>query len=432
MSQAVAFAHAYRQLGRPALKTGNSFSFSIDAYDEVVNGAIQSLENSKAGRFDELLIDQQEIHASKVDFSRRWGTAELTFSLDTSGSVSVFRSFDQLMVRSKSLVRNQLPDHFYIVDDDVLSSENPVDTRVKSLQSLCRVMGYLADLANFHDEKNSSDEYKLVFVTEDKAYGDRAITLIPYLDHELLTCEVGTDLLDSLQDGNLDSNPHLLKERSVFRSSLIEYLAGHEEGRARFRALVMTWTQFRALYENNLATYLSGFSFHKAKQEIATAQLAIADQMSKIVSDISGKVLSVPISLVVTIAISKADNVLESSILVLGVTVASALLAETLAAQKLQYERVKHSRVIMFSSHELKLHQYPPDLREHISKATVGLSSNETKLRASLVLLRAVSWMPAIVAVALHSYLYRTELEGSLVKLWQVGVGLMSFLAESL
>lgn len=403
------FAEAYRLLGLPVLATGNAFDFKTSFFDPEINTAIEMLVISKTGRFDELVIDGVDVSPNIVSFDKKWSVIELTFALDTSGVVPIFKNFDQLMARSKSFVRVQLPERFYLLEEDVLSSDVPLDQRIVTLKALCRLIVYLADLAHFHDEKESSDEYKLVFVAEDVAKGERAITLYPYLDSELLKFEVGTDLVDSLQVSNLDESPHLFKERSIFRATLIEYLSGYLGGKERFKVLISTWSQFLILYGNNLSTYLSGFSFHKAKQEVATAQLTVADQMSKVVSDISGKILSVPISLVAVIAISKADNVLESSILVVGISITSALLAETLAAQYLQYERIKHSRLILFSSHQQKLNQYPVDLREYIDESVGALVANEKKLKRSLLTLRCLSWLPAIAAICIHTYVYRKE-----------------------
>jgi len=427
MSAVVDFALAYRQLGRPTTWKSNSLSFSSAAYSTVISEAIKKLRDSRTGQFAELVIDGYEVTPPNFDTSQSWNSLSFIFTLDASGTVPIFKSFEVLMDRSKSFVRDPLPPHFYLIDDDILSSEEPINKRVNTLQNVCKLIVLLADLAHYHDEKGS-DEYKLVFVTEDPVKGERAITLYPYLHQEFLSCEVGTELLDSLQGDNLDNNPHLLKERSIFRSSLIEYLAGYSDGKERFKALISTWTQFRALYENNLSTYLSGFSFHKAKQEVATAQLAIADQMSKVVGDMSGKILSVPISLVAIIAISKADGLLERTILVLGITLTSALLAETLAAQKLQYERVRHSRTMMFATHEQKLRQYPQDLRDFLSEAIKGLSSNETKLRRSLRTLRSICWVPALAAVTLHGYLYQADLQSSLSKLYLVILAALEYL----
>jgi hypothetical protein len=420
------FAGAYRLLGRPGLATGNTFYFKASSFSPQINSAVQALVVSKTGRFDEMLIDGVDVSPSLVDFSERWSEIEITFVIDASGAVPIFRNFDQLMARSKSFVREQMPKDFYLLEEDVLSSQEPLDHRIVTLRSLCRLIVYLADLAHFHDEKESSDEYKLVFVAEDTAKGERAVTLYPYLDRELLNFEVGTELVDSLQGSHLDENPHLLKERSIFRASLIEYLSAHLGGKERFRVLISTWAQFLSLYGNNLSTYLSGFSFHKAKQEVATAQLAIAEQMSKVVSDISGKILSVPISLAAIIAISKADNVLESSILVIAITVTAALLAETLAAQKLQYERIKHSRLMMFASHEQKMQQYPADLRSYIKEAVKALSANERQLRRSLRSLRWLCWLPAIMAVSLHTYMYRENLSEPVIALTSLAKRLIS------
>ncbi len=284
---------------------------------------------------------------------------------------------------------------------------------MSALKEVCKLILYLSDLAHYHDEKGS-DEYKLVFVAEDIVKGERAITVHPYLDNEILSYEVGTELLDSLQNENLDSNPHLSKERSIFRSSLIEFLSGFSSGEERFKGLISAWPQFRLLYENNLSTYLSGFSFHRAKQEVASAQLAIAEQLSKLVSDISGKILSVPISLAVIIAIPKADTMFERAVLVVGIAITSALLAEMLSAQKSQYERVKHSRGIMFAAHEKKMLQYPEELRRSLVEAVNGLSRNERKLKRSLFTLRVIVWLPAIGAIAVYGQIYYKELQQSL------------------
>jgi hypothetical protein len=415
MSSVIKFASAYRKLGCPKSWIKNTLSLSCATFSLDVSEAIEILRDSRAGQFVELIVNGEELNPKNFINSSSWGTLSFTFTVDRSGEVQIFQNFEELMELSKSFVRKPLPLHFYLIDDDILSSEEPIDKRVKALQGISGLIVYLADIAHYHDEKGC-DEYKLVFVADDSAKGERAITLQPYLDIEFLSYAIGTNLLDSLQSANLDSNPHLTKERSIFRSSLIEYLSGFAGGKERFKALLSTWARFRELYENNLATYLSGFSFHKAKQEVATAQLSIADQMSKVISDISGKILSVPISLAVVIAISKADGVLESTILVLGIVLASALLAETLAAQELQYERIKHSRIIMFESHQQKLMQYPEDLRKFLAEATTGLSKNEKKLRRSLGTLRLISWLPGLAAISLHGYLYQEDLMTSWVK----------------
>jgi hypothetical protein len=193
----------------------------------------------------------------------------------------------------------------------------------------------------------------------------------------------------------------------------VEFSKESIDARERFKSLVLKWDEFLRLYNNNLDTYLSGFSFHKAKQEVGSAELNIADQLSKLISDISGKVLSIPISLVILIAIAKAENVFESTVLVLGVTLTSFIMAETIAAQSLQYKRICHSRMLLFSSHEKKIEIYPEDLRHYLRTAIRGLKKNERMLGRSLWALRCLAWIPAVAAASLHSFIYINELDAS-------------------
>ena len=410
MSAVSEFVAAYRDLGCPASWKGSSFSFSTSSHSDVIGRAIEALFSSKAGRFSELVVDDYEINPDTFSRFVPWNSLQFTFTVDMSGAVPIFQSFEKLIDRTKSLSRGINISQFYIVEEDILSSDSPVDKRVIAIERMCELISLLSDLAHYHDSKGGA-EYKLVFMAENFDGGERAITVQPYFSLRFLSCEFDVAILNALHSENSNKAPQFLKERSIFRVSLIEYLSIFSGGKERFESLVLNWHQFIDTYENNLSTYLSGFSFHKAKQEVAAAQLSIADQLSKVVGDISGKILSVPVSLAAVIAISKADGVLESSLIVLGITLASALLGETLAAQKSQYERIKHSRTIIFNAHEQKIRQYPKDLQGFIKDATEGLRLNERRLGRSLQTLRFICWIPALVAITLHGFTYGSELE---------------------
>lgn len=140
MVDVLIFAEAYRSLGRPVLATGNAFDFRASCFDPKINTAIEALAISKTGRFDELVVDGHDISSSVMELPKQWSSIELTFVLDTSGMVPIFKNFDQLMARSKSFVRAQLPEVFYLLEEDILSSEEPFDKRIITLQSLCRLI----------------------------------------------------------------------------------------------------------------------------------------------------------------------------------------------------------------------------------------------------------------------------------------------------
>lgn len=403
------FAAAYRLLGRPKLQTRSSFSFRAEHFNKEVASAVAALSSSQAGRFEEILVDGKEVQTVS-DLPAIWSEFEFVYKIG-AGEIGVYKNFQQLLIECKTITRGVVPSEIYLIDEDVCSQGDTVrDPRLENLKSLCELIVCLADLAHYHDEKLKGEEYRLIFVEEDGAKGATTITLQPNIDLELLQYNVSSLLLGTLLDSNFEKNPHIVKERSIFRASLVEFVSDIQDARERFKFLVLKWKEFLRLYNNNLDTYLSGFSFHKAKQEVGAAELSIADQLSKLISDISGKILSIPISLVVLVAIAKADNGFESAVLVLGVTLTSFIMAETIAAQKLQYNRISHSRSLLFSAHEKKIEIYPEDLRQYLHSAIKGLARNEKMLGRSLMALRCLVWVPAIAATVLHAFIYNVEL----------------------
>lgn len=414
MASSAKFAKAYRALGKPKMQSKSSFCFRAEQFSAEVGPAVLELIASQVGRFDEVLVDGKEIDAANFDMPEVWEEFEFTYKLSRAGEANVYQSVQQLLAECKAIARGKLPEEIYLIDEDVCSQRGEVlDPRLANLSSICQLIICLADLAHYHDEKLRGEEYRLIFVEDDGAKGSKTIALQPHIDLDLLKYSVNSNLLTALLESNFDKNPHLVKERSIFRASLVEFSKDSIDARERFQFLVLRWTEFLRLYNNNLDTYLSGFSFHKAKQEVGSAELSIADQLSKLISDISGKVLSIPISLVVLIAIAKAENVFESTVLVLGVTLTSFIMAETISAQRLQYRRISHSRMLLFSSHEKKIEIYPEDLKEYLRSAILGLKKNERMLGRSLWTLRFLAWIPAIAAISLHSFIYIDELDAS-------------------
>lgn len=404
------FVKAYRSLERPNFASDLKLELTYDKFDPKICEAIKLLRSSDTGRFEEILIDGDEIELD-ASIPEDWTKLEFSFKLQSSGDVHIYQNVSQLINKAKIINRGILPEIFFVIDENYFSSEkNCSNKKIDSLRNLCQLILCLADLAHYHDQKSNSESYKLVFIKEESIQSTKTIIIEPHITEALLTFEIEPATIQGLMEKNIDKNPQLLKERSIFRTSVTEFLDGTVDTKEKFYLLVQAWGNFISLFQNNLDTYLSGFSFHKAKQEVANAELTIAEQLSKIVSDISGKILSIPISLAATIAVVKADTCFESSVVVLGVLMASGILAETLSAQKLQFERIKHSRSIIFSSHEKKSAQYPKDLQVFLSSAISGLDKNERKLKNSLRSLRLLCWLPAITAATTHAYLYKAEL----------------------
>ncbi|KFK60828.1 hypothetical protein JS84_24840 [Vibrio vulnificus] len=97
------------------------------------------------------------------------------------------------------------------------------------------------------------------------------IVLSVSISENLLSKDINFSLLNELTSAESELNMHYSDKLSVFYASLHEFLGGGYAPDEAFNKLIDSWGAFVALYQNNLSTYLSGFSFHKAKKEVAEA-----------------------------------------------------------------------------------------------------------------------------------------------------------------
>ena len=83
----------------------------------------------------------------------------------------------------------------------------------------------------------------------------------------------------------------------MFRATMCQFL---KDGLS-LREFVDKGAQWAQAYENDLQTYLSGFSFEETKRKIAEEHARFTEQIAKVLGDITVKVLSLPISIVVAL-----------------------------------------------------------------------------------------------------------------------------------
>ncbi|MDP1097763.1 hypothetical protein Q6288_27140, partial [Klebsiella quasipneumoniae] len=86
-----------------------------------------------------------------------------------------------------------------------------------------------------------------------------------------------------------------------------------------FQQLIEHWTDFRLAYDNNLSVYLSGFNFHKARKDVAAAELDFSEKTSKTISDLTAKILAIPLSLLAAIGIWKLNDLTEQFVALTGI-----------------------------------------------------------------------------------------------------------------
>ena len=394
----------YRLIGKPPIDKDYRFKQDIVMDSQQHQLLLLIHDKSQLGRLEELadsseLFDLEDINASH--YGKRF---TIIYQISTGG-LHFYRTLSDLLLRNKSLSRGVLLNEFYVAEDDYLSGELHVKTanlKYDKLKKIVLLIHELKELAHYHDAKAEHEYLNLVFVSDSDGAASKSLRLSPRMDvvnfdKVIIDIEPIRRLGDSA-----GINPHIEREKAVFRASLVEFLnTSSGDAFERFALLVNSWSEFTLLFKRNFETYISGFAFHKARKEVADAEIQAADHLSKVLNDIAGKMLGIPLSLAVLPLLQKSDSSLERLVLVLAALVAAWMLAELMHNQQLQLERLKHARKLLFDELTSKAKTYPIDLASNLAIATRALHSNEKKLTRLLWWLRVGSWLPVIFAAAL-------------------------------
>ncbi|WP_316675440.1 hypothetical protein [uncultured Tolumonas sp.] len=364
---------------------------------------IQSLNNNQTiGRFEEILIDDIEIDVDALSESER--EIDVCYSLSTSGESHIYSNLTQFIELDKKLCLGIFPREFYIIEDDYFSKEKSVDIKYQLIEKICDLISNLSELAHYHDMKNDGLNYTLVFVNESEVSNSTPVVLKPIISADMLDIDdIDISILAELN--NASENKNLVREKGVFRSSLVEFISRHDGGDVKsFKYLISNWNKFVILFKKNYDTYLSGFAFHKVKMELAKAELSIAEQFSKILGDMSGKILGIPISFAAVLTYYGNNDSWQKCIIFLGILSVSLIMHLMVSNQKSQFDRVVNAKNIIFSDLESKKKTYPPDIRSELETSIKNISDSETKLKNLFCIFQFISWSPIICVVFIFFY----------------------------
>ncbi|MXP48923.1 hypothetical protein FD733_04245 [Pantoea sp. Eser] len=114
---------------------------------------------------------------------------------------------------------------------------------------------------------------------------------------------------------------------------------------------------------------MSGFSFHKAGKEVATAETNFAEKISKIISELTSKILAIPVSLVAFLGLFKVNSKSEMLIILSRIILAFLFSHFTLSNQRDQLERINNAKNIVFKPLTSNQKKYPAALKLDIDTA---------------------------------------------------------------
>ncbi|EKL1841978.1 hypothetical protein PQY13_004761, partial [Salmonella enterica] len=238
---------------------------------------------------------------------------------------------------------------------------------VQKVKNVCRLIKALSKLAHYHDRKATDGEPRLVFIQGSDGRSKSAI-LQPTITNEMLGySDIDCNIVEQLQDEHsINDVNHHIEKRGIFRNTLVEYI---NENNFNFQQLIEHWAGFCLAYDNNLSVYLSGFNFHKARKDVAAAELDFSEKTAKTISDLTAKILAIPLSLLAAIGIWKLSVLTEQLVVASGVVFTSLIINLIISSQWKQLRRIIHSKNMVFNPFILKLKKYPSELQGDINKA---------------------------------------------------------------
>lgn len=348
-------------------------------------------------------INGQALTDSDPSYNSFLGTdVELVFRLPRKAGSQFYQNFSAFINNYTFSYSEEveLPD-FYLFEEDLYYSSDVKITdqsnKFDRLEVLIKNIAKLETLAHYHDEKLDSFRTLVYLSGEHRT----PIVLSVSISENLLSRDINFSLLNELTAEESELNMHFSDKLSVFYASLHEFLSGGMSPKEAFIKLIESWESFVSLYRNNLSTYLSGFSFHKAKKEVAEAEIELSDKLTNLTSDIVFKLFSVPASVIALAAImQKGDlNALVFVMLFVGVFVTILLMYGLLKSQEDKYESLEKAKDLVFSSISGKEAEYPDELNSEIVNMKERLNNHFSSTRKWLKYYRYAIFSPLVAIV---------------------------------
>ncbi|WP_318404764.1 hypothetical protein [Photobacterium leiognathi] len=405
------FVSFYRQNGKPAFSKDMQVEMTCVCNEENL-AMIQEIISSGID-VDEIIFEGEEVEFEELSPSN--GTIDIHLVIPTNGIFHIYSTLEDMLKKAKSLSSGELLKEFYIINDDYYSNDvGEVPLEYQNLKNICFIINGLGELAHYHDSKESKGESsRFIFIDESELITSKPIVIQPQIDIKMLkqpTLDIS--LIESFSTSLNTERPNSVNsgiEKGFFRVSIIEFLGEmkHFSQIEMFSHLIMKWCDFLNMYQRNLDTYVSGFAFHKARKEVATAEFSIADQYSKVIGDIAGKLFGLPVSFVAVLALFNKDvTCVVEFVILLALVTASWLMSKLVLNQREQLYRINHAKGISFDALEGGKASYPIDLQVKLTEAVDALDNSYNSLDKLLGRLYIVVWLPVLIALLFLGHKY--------------------------
>lgn len=318
-----------------------------------------------------------------------------------------FKDFDELLKSKKSIYKGETPKNYYIAEPSFDYSDLDTDKeKPSSISNLEKCIDFIPELKKFSDKHFSSSEshgLDLVFVspaTIDKP-AKTIVVNTTFLRNDLDSINIDCSVLKELSERKDSDTLHLEERRSLMRLAIADVLDSKPENINTFSYLLKNWQTVLEKYRHNLDIYVNGFSFEKTRKDISKAELDFASSLNSVISDMTGKLLSIPLSIAGVTALStETAFTFKYWILYTGIFIVCAVMLLVLYNQIGVRKRIQNSFFIVFEQFKSKLNNYPDNIKIPLELARQGVDRQSDILKFTIYAFMFFSILPFAVATA--------------------------------
>ncbi|MEQ1511475.1 MAG: hypothetical protein ABL934_02220 [Lysobacteraceae bacterium] len=380
----------YRKSGRPIVEEG-AFSFDGPVTREL-RAAIEGCQGISAasGYFEE-----------GPDYNQ--GLVSFTWRVSANEFGRFYRDVYDFIEGSEKLSAGQIPEHYYLIQEDLLGGVDPPTPELGVALAVSRMIGGLAKLS-LSSSAFDSGRRKLLFVLPAAAdVAPRTVEIDTTITRACLHADKPDVTLLEAMTAEEEGRLHINEHRQLFRISIASVLARKREdvSESPFQFLVCSWAEVLKTYQMNADCYVQKFSFEKLRGEVARIELDYATRMAAVLGDGSGKILALPLSLGGLAGVWATTDVFTALGLVVGLVLVSLLLSGLLHNQKLASARVEAGFALAMGDVDGSLAKYPKSLQSAIDQARKGFTRQLTFLRKVHNIVHPLAWFPPIIGTVM-------------------------------
>jgi len=292
-------------------------------------------------------------------------------------------------------------DEFYISDID--GFYNSAGASNKNIEAYCKIIDLYKLLLRVadHTEKDDITAHKHIILS---VSGKDEIPVIYNNNDIVQLSEYMQDVQIKSTEEDLFSVPHKAAKLSLFKKAISQYLSGNKDA-TKFSLLIERIAEVVKSYKNNYELFLHEFSFEDEKEKLEQKKQEYLLKLNEILNGIHGKLLAVPVSLVIVAGQMKpptVSNYFLINLIILAGAFVFALIMWMLTANQL------HSLLAVKMEYSSKKERLKMELRsslyDELSQAFVQLDNRFKHQRRMIWFIDGLVFLGLFFSVFVFEY----------------------------